>query len=142
MICIPIPKVGTVMCVWGGVLSLKCWLEFGLSWGYSCGLGGNIRKDREAVKQNMSSLPLGLTTNQLGEANRTTLKPRRQATWGLFCSPQRHPTSPVLLLTPTTFHHGALDGSLFLSLNFFYPSQNLGLHPNPSASVSPPTSQG
>lgn len=62
----------TVLCVWRGVLPSRPWIEFGLSWGYSWGYRvGILRKARETGEENMSSLLLPLTTNQLGVASRT-----------------------------------------------------------------------
>lgn len=63
--------------VWGGVLSLGLWREFGLSWITAVNWVEILRKGRETAKENMFRLPLPLTTNQLGVANRTALEPWR-----------------------------------------------------------------
>lgn len=77
MIHSPIPKVRRVVCAGGGVLSLEFLVQAGLSWGYSHELSENFKKGQGGLKENISSLPLPLTTNQLGVANRTVLEP-----WG------------------------------------------------------------
>lgn len=56
MIRISIPKVRVVECVWGRVLFLGLWIQFGLSWVTDVGLVEILRKGRETVKENMSNL--------------------------------------------------------------------------------------